>query len=77
VNKNAVPFDKSSPRVTSGLRIGTPAVTTRGMKEREMKLIADLIRRVMEKPQDENITENTRSAVAELCSGFPIYDFMD
>jgi glycine hydroxymethyltransferase len=77
VNKNTVPFDKRSPRVTSGLRIGTPALTTRGMKEQEMKMIAGLIRRVLEKPEDEDIIKDTRATVADLCRGFPIYDFMD
>ncbi len=77
VNKNTVPFDKRSPRVTSGLRIGTPALTTRGMKEQEMKMIAGLIRRVLEKPEDENVIRDTRATVADLCRGFPIYDFMD
>ena len=77
VNKNTVPFDKRSPRVTSGLRIGTPALTTRGMKEREMKMIAGLIRRVLEKPEDEDVIRDTRVIVADLCRGFPIYDFMD
>jgi len=77
VNKNTVPFDKRSPRVTSGLRIGTPALTTRGMKEQEMKMIAGLIRRVLERPEDEDLIKNTRATVADLCRGFPIYDFMD
>ena len=77
VNKNSVPADKRGPQVTSGLRIGTPALTTRGMKEPEMKIIADLIRRVLEKPEDEDVIKTTRSTVAELCYGFPIYDFMD
>lgn len=77
VNKNTVPFDKRSPRVTSGLRIGTPALTTRGMKEQEMKMIAGLIRRVLEKPEDEDLIKDTRATVADLCRGFPIYDFMD
>lgn len=77
VNKNTVPFDKRSPRVTSGLRIGTPALTTRGMKEQEMKMIAGLIRRVLERPEDEDLIKDTRAAVADLCRGFPIYDFME
>lgn len=77
VNKNTIPFDKRSPRVTSGLRIGTPALTTRGMKEQEMKMIAGLIRRVLERPEDEDLIKDTRATVADLCRGFPIYDFMD
>jgi glycine hydroxymethyltransferase len=77
VNKNTIPFDKRSPRVTSGLRIGTPALTTRGMKEQEIKMIAGLIRRVLERPADEDLIKDTRATVADLCRGFPIYDFMD
>ena len=74
VNKNTIPFEKRSPQVTSGLRIGTPALTTRGMKEDEMRIIADLIRGVLEKPHDEKVIKDTRSAVLELCRRFPIYD---
>ncbi len=77
VNKNTVPFDKKSPRVTSGLRIGTPALTTRGMKEQEMKMIAGLIKRVLERSEDEDFIKETRATVADLCRGFPIYDFMN
>lgn len=73
VNKNTIPFEKRSPQVTSGLRIGTPALTTRGMKEDEMKIIAGLINRVLENPRDEKVLKDTRSAVEELCRGFPIY----
>lgn len=76
-NKNTVPFDKKSPQVTSGLRIGTPALSTRGMKEQEMKLIAGLINRVLERPSDEDVIKNTRSTVKELCEQFPIYDFIN
>ena len=74
VNKNTIPFEKRSPQVTSGLRIGSPALTTRGMKEDEMKIVAGLINRVLDNPQDEKVLKDTRSAVAELCRGFPIYD---
>jgi len=76
VNKNTIPFEKRSPWVTSGLRIGTPALTTRGMKEPEIKVIADLINRVLEKPEDEKILHDTRSIVIELCKNFPIYEFI-
>ena len=76
-NKNTIPFDKKNPQVTSGLRIGTPALSTRGMKEQEMKLIAGLINRVLQNPADEDIIKNTRSTVKELCQRFPIYDFID
>ena len=74
MNKNTIPFDKRSPQVTSGLRIGTPALSTRGMKEDEMKVIAGLINRALEYPHDEKLLKDTRSAVAELCRGFPIYN---
>ena len=75
-NKNSIPFDKRSPQVTSGLRVGTPALTSRGMGEPEMKTIADLIRKVLEKPGNEKVIMDTRSTVAELCKKFPIYDFL-
>jgi len=57
--------------------IGTPALTTRGMKEREMEVIAGLISKVLAKPDDKNALEETRLTVFELCSGFPVYDFLD
>lgn len=77
VNKNAVPFDKKGPQVTSGLRIGTPALTTRGMKESEMKVIAHLIKRVVENPNSQEVLKDTRSVVSELCKKFPIYEYLD
>jgi glycine hydroxymethyltransferase len=73
-NKNTVPFDQRGPKVTSGLRLGTPALTTRGMKETEMTRIADLIRQVLDAPDEERISTRVRSAVEELCSGFPMYE---
>jgi glycine hydroxymethyltransferase len=76
-NKNSVPFDKRSPQVTSGLRIGTPALTTRGMKEPQMRIIAGLIRNILEKPGDEDVIRDASNTVRELCSEFPIYEFMD
>lgn len=77
VNKNSVPFDKRGPRITSGLRLGTPAMTTRGMKEDEMKIIAGFIRKVLENPGSDNILTEIREAVLDLCSGFPIYQHME
>ncbi len=76
VNKNTIPFDKRGPQVTSGLRIGAPALTTRGMKEPEMKVIARFIKGVLEDPTNEKVLQDTRSAVTELCGGFPIYQFL-
>jgi glycine hydroxymethyltransferase len=75
-NKNTIPFEKKSAQVTSGLRIGTPALTSRGMKEPEMKMIADLIQKVLESPNDEKGLQSIRSIVEELCHQFPIYEFM-
>ncbi len=76
-NKNAIPFDKRRPQVTSGLRMGTPAVTTRGMKGPEIKIIADLIHKTLKKPDDEKGLQEIRSTVKSLCHQFPVYEFMD
>src|SRR5215475_11567696 len=73
VNKNAVPFDTRSPFGTSGIRIGTPAVTTRGMKETEMEVIADLIVRALKHPADEQVLRTIAGEVGELCRQFPVY----
>jgi glycine hydroxymethyltransferase len=74
VNKNAIPFDTQPPMKASGIRIGTPALTTRGMKEAEMKLIAGLITEVVSAPDDESVSQSVRSRVRELCERFPIYE---
>jgi glycine hydroxymethyltransferase len=74
VNKNAVPFDEKSPLITSGIRIGTPAITSRGMAEPEMKAIAGLIADVLTKsPADPQVIEQARKKVLELCAAFPLY----
>jgi len=73
VNKNLVPFDTESPVVTSGIRIGTPAITTRGMKEAQMVLIADLIDRCVLNRDDEAQLEKVRQSVEHLAQEFPIY----
>jgi glycine hydroxymethyltransferase len=73
VNKNMVPFDTKSPFVTSGIRIGTPAVTTRGMKENEMKRIAEIINKAIENAENESILDGLVNEVKDLCSGFPLY----
>jgi glycine hydroxymethyltransferase len=72
-NKNMVPFDPRKPAVTSGVRIGTPAVTTRGMKEAEMETLAGLLARVLEKPDDEATITAVRAEVEALCRRFPLY----
>lgn len=74
VNKNAIPFDKRKPTVTSGIRIGTPAVTTRGMKEDEMKKIASLIDRTLSSIGDERELEKIAAEVRELTQNFPFYE---
>lgn len=73
VNKNAVPFETRSPFVTSGIRIGTPAVTTRGMKEAEMLKIADLIDRVLTNTEDDSVINKVKKEVNELSLNFPLY----
>ncbi len=73
VNKNTVPNEKRSPFVTSGIRIGTPALTSRGMKELEMKTIAGWIAKVLKNPSDEKTLSTVRAQIRELCHSFPIY----
>jgi len=73
LNKNTIPFDKRSPSVASGVRIGTPAVTTRGMKEEEMAAIGAMIVEVLNRPDDEAVLGRVRDSVRELCDRFPLY----
>ena len=73
VNKNTIPFDPEKPFVTSGIRIGTPALTTRGMKAAEMTVIAELIGQVLSNVEDENIKKTVSGRIAELCKQFPLY----
>ena len=73
VNKNTIPFDKQSPFITSGIRIGTPAVTTRGMKEPEMKLIAEMMTKVLTNINDAGNLKQVLSMVQNLCNQFPLY----
>lgn len=72
-NKNGIPYDTRGPQVTSGIRLGTPAVTTRGMKEDEMRKIAQLIAYTLEDIHNENRIEEVRKEVGNLCNRFPLY----
>ena len=74
VNKNMVPFDQRSPFITSGIRIGTPAITTRGMGITEMHKIIKFIDSVINDHENESLIENVKNSVKELCSMFPLYD---
>ena len=73
VNKNGIPFDTQGPQITSGIRIGTPAVTTRGMKEKEMRLIASYIADVINNINDNNNIKAVAKKVKALCAQFPLY----
>jgi len=73
VNKNAIPFDKNPPMVASGIRVGTPATTTRGMREPEMELIAGLIARALAAPDDDAALGTIKKEVEKLCEEFPLY----
>lgn len=74
VNKNAIPFDTQPPMKASGIRIGTPALTTRGMKEAEMRVIAGWISEVLADAENESVQASVRSSIKELCERFPIYE---
>ena len=73
VNKNTVPFETQSPFVTSGIRIGTPALTTRGMKEKDMETIGSWIIQIIERKDDEEFLKQTRSKIVAFCAEFPLY----
>ena len=72
VNKNAIPFDKNPPMVASGVRVGTPAATTRGMREPEMDLVADLIARALAATEDDRALAAIKGDVGRLCEKFPL-----
>ena len=73
VNKNTIPFDQNPPLTPSGIRIGTPALTTRGMKEAEMEAIGGWITEVLERVDDENVQKRVKKDVEKLCEKFPLY----
>lgn len=74
VNKNTIPFDTASPFITSGVRIGTPAVTSRGFKEAEMKEIASIIAKLLKNTEDAEVLKEAKERVATLTSNFPLYE---
>ena len=73
VNKNAIPFDQNPPMVASGIRVGTPAITTRGMREPEMDQVGDFIARVLASPEDDRVLGIVKDEVMKLCKRFPLY----
>ena len=73
VNKNAIPFDQNPPMVASGIRVGTPAITSRGMRETEMDRIAELIARALASPDDDAALGRVKVEVEALCRTFPLY----
>jgi glycine hydroxymethyltransferase len=77
VNKNAIPFETRSPHVTSGIRIGTPFVTSRGMKAEQMKVIGSLMAEVLRNPENEALLKKTGDRVQSLCDEFPLYPQAD
>jgi glycine hydroxymethyltransferase len=73
VNKNTIPFDTNKPFVASGIRLGTPALTTRGMKEEDMRLIGKMIADIIHEPESEDVKTRVRREVRELTAKFPMY----
>ncbi|MCH8523101.1 MAG: serine hydroxymethyltransferase [Balneolales bacterium] len=76
VNKNMVPFDTESPFVTSGIRVGAPAMTTRGLGETEFRLIAELMDKVITQPDNDAVVDHVRAEVHAICKQYPLYDFV-
>lgn len=72
VNKNPIPFDRRSPWVTSGIRLGTPALTTRGMKQGQMRTVARLINQVLSHIDNESVLNKIKQEIKELCNHFPV-----
>jgi glycine hydroxymethyltransferase len=73
VNKNMLPFDDQPPAVASGIRVGTPALTTKGMKEPELRKIADMFQRVIADPENEKLKQQIKNEIRELNEAFPLY----
>jgi glycine hydroxymethyltransferase len=76
VNKNMVPYDEQSPFVTSGIRVGTPAMTTRGLKESDFRDIVALMDRVITNPANEDVIQQVKGSIREMTDRFPMYDFV-
>ena len=74
VNKNAIPNDPQKPFVTSGIRIGTPAITTRGFRELEAEALANLVADVLDAPEDEQVLAKVAQQAQALCAKFPVYE---
>ena len=74
VNKNAIPNDPEKPFVTSGIRLGTPAITTRGFKEEETRKLGHLLADVLEHPEDQNVITRVAAEVEALCAQLPVYE---
>ena len=72
-NRNTIPFEPLSPFVTSGIRLGTPALTTRGLKEDDIRQVADIIARVIENRDDAAVIEQAKAEVQDICKKFPLY----
>lgn len=73
INKNGIPFDPRTPNDPSGIRIGTPIASTRGMRETEMEIVADCLDQVLKNPEDSSVIAKTRTTIRDLCSHFPVY----
>ncbi len=77
VNKNCIPYDHQPPAIASGIRPGTPALTTRGMKEREMTQIGEMMARVLRNPLDPEVRKGVGAEVLDLCARFPVYEDLE
>ena len=73
-NRNTIPFEPLSPFVTSGIRLGTPALTTRGLKEEDIREVADIIAETIEHREDKNAIEKAKAQVSDICKRFPLYE---